>query len=177
VLLVGPAPPDMLLRHIAEAIARDLGVTICTVNSRNLARAGDLATILTSGQAGDMMYMDDVNALVPAIHSMLREGMVESAVDVGSGKGSLARTLRMTCQRFTLVGGVPSRRALTSDVVWDGASHVKGRGCGRRSALPRRLARGRALWACRHGGRSPRRLRGPHPPGCRGYQRLTLLSP
>jgi hypothetical protein len=74
--------------------------------------------------------MDDVNALVPAIRSMLREALVEFAVDVVIGKGSLARTPRMTCHRFTLVGGGPSRRALTSEAVWDGASHLEGRGCG-----------------------------------------------
>jgi hypothetical protein len=68
--------------------------------------------------------MDDVNALVPAVRSMLREAMVEYAVDFGIGKGSLARTLRMTCQRFTLVGGVPSRRALTSEAVSYFAEHI-----------------------------------------------------
>jgi serine/threonine protein kinase len=127
VLLVGPAPPGMLLRHIAEAIARDLGVTIRTVNSRDMAHAGDLATILTSVQAGHIVYMDDVNALALAISSMRREAMVEFAVDFGIGKGSLARTLRMTCQRFTLVGGIPSRRAVISEAVSYFAEHIDAR--------------------------------------------------
>jgi hypothetical protein len=117
----------MLLRHVAEAIARDLGVTIRTVNSRDVARAGDLATILTSVQAGDVVYMDDVNALAPPLRSVLRDAMVEFAVNVGIGMGSPARPLRMTCQRFTLVGGVPSRRALTSEAASYFVEHIDGR--------------------------------------------------
>ncbi len=123
-LLVGPPPAGILLRYVAEAIAAEMGVEIRTVNAHHIAHIGDLVAMLINLQDQPVLYIDDINALKPAFRTTLRDAMVEGGIDFIVGKGSVARTIRMTLMQFTIMGGVASRRALTSEAASYFAHHI-----------------------------------------------------
>lgn len=124
VLLVGPPPAGILLHHVAEALAADMGVEIRTANAHNMVHPGDLIAILTNMQDQQLLYIDDVNTLKSVVRSTLHGAMVDFVVDFVIGKGPAARTLAMDLQRFTIVGGMASRRVLTSEVTSYFAEHI-----------------------------------------------------
>jgi serine/threonine protein kinase len=124
ILFVGPPPPGLLINHVAEAAAVEMGVPIEAITAHQLPKVGDLVAIMTNVQVGTLLFIDDINTLHPAIRSTLHSFMADGMVDFTIGKGTSTRTLRMGVQPITIVGGLPSRRSLTSDVASYFAEHI-----------------------------------------------------
>ncbi|HWE60436.1 MAG TPA: protein kinase, partial [Chloroflexota bacterium] len=123
-LLIGPPPPGLLLSHIAAAVAISTGAPFRAVAANTLRKAGDLISILTNLNDGAVFYLDDMQSFDTGVRAMLRQALVENAVDFTIGKGASARVMRLGLKRFILVGGSSSRRARTIEAASLFALHV-----------------------------------------------------
>ncbi len=102
VLFTGP--PGLGKTTLAHLIARELGVGIHPTSGPVLERAGDLAAILTSLKRGDILFIDEIHRVNTIIEEVLYPAMEDYAIDVMIGEGPSARSVRLTLERFTLVG-------------------------------------------------------------------------
>src|SRR5947209_13111093 len=94
-------------------MAKELGVGIRTTSGPVLERPGDLVGLLTSLRAGDILFIDEVHRLRPALEEFLYPAMEEYRVDVRVVDGSHAQTIPMTLERFTLIGATTRFGLLT----------------------------------------------------------------
>ncbi len=102
VLLHGP--PGLGKTTLAQIVARELGVGFRATSGPVIQRAGDLAAILTNLQARDVLFIDEIHRLQPAIEEVLYPAMEDFQLDLIIGEGPAARTVRIDLQPFTLVG-------------------------------------------------------------------------
>ena len=102
VLLHGP--PGLGKTTLAQIVARELGVGFRATSGPVIQRAGDLAAILTNLQPRDVLFIDEIHRLQPAIEEILYPAMEDFQLDLIIGEGPGARSVRIDLQPFTLVG-------------------------------------------------------------------------
>src|SRR5450432_3880222 len=102
VLLHGP--PGLGKTTLAQIVARELGVGFRATSGPVIQRAGDLAAILTNLQPRDVLFIDEIHRLQPAIEEILYPAMEDYALDLIIGEGPSARSVRIDLAPFTLVG-------------------------------------------------------------------------
>jgi holliday junction DNA helicase RuvB len=102
VLLHGP--PGLGKTTLAQIVARELGVGFRATSGPVIAKAGDLAAILTNLQPRDVLFIDEIHRLQPAIEEVLYPAMEDFQLDLIIGEGPAARSVRIDLPPFTLVG-------------------------------------------------------------------------
>jgi Holliday junction DNA helicase RuvB len=106
-------PPGLGKTTLALLMAREMGVDIRITSGPVLERPGDLVGVLTSLKAGDILFIDEIHRLRPAIEEFLYPAMEEFRVDVRIADGPHAQTLPMTLEHFTLIGATTRFGLLT----------------------------------------------------------------
>ncbi len=112
VLLHGPA--GLGKTTLAMIIAREMGGRLRISSGPAIERPGDLASILSSLEDGDILFIDEIHRLHPSVEEVLYAAMEDFALDIVVGKGAGARDLRIKLARFTLVGATTRFARLTS---------------------------------------------------------------
>jgi Holliday junction DNA helicase RuvB len=107
-------PPGLGKTTLAQIMARELGVGFRMTSGPVLARAGDLAAILTNLEARDVLFIDEIHRLNPAVEEVLYPAMEDFELDLVIGEGPAARTVRIELQPFTLVGATTRLGLLTT---------------------------------------------------------------
>jgi Holliday junction DNA helicase RuvB len=102
VLLSGP--PGLGKTTLAQIIAKELGVGFRATSGPVIAKAGDLAAILTNLEPRDVLFIDEIHRLAPAVEEILYPAMEDFCLDLVIGEGPAARTVRIDLPPFTLVG-------------------------------------------------------------------------
>ncbi|MCK8785402.1 Holliday junction branch migration DNA helicase RuvB [Roseomonas sp. NAR14] len=106
-------PPGLGKTTLAQIVARELGVGFRATSGPVLQRAGDLAAILTNLQPRDVLFVDEIHRLQPAIEETLYPAMEDFQLDLIIGEGPAARTVRIDLPPFTLVGATTRSGLLT----------------------------------------------------------------
>lgn len=102
ILLYGP--PGLGKTTVSHLIAREMGVNIKVTSGPAIERAGDLASILTNLEKGDILFIDEIHRLNKVVEETLYPAMEDYALDIVIGKGPSARTLRLDLPQFTIIG-------------------------------------------------------------------------
>ncbi|MFW5660292.1 MAG: Holliday junction branch migration DNA helicase RuvB [Oceanicaulis sp.] len=102
VLLSGP--PGLGKTTLAQIVARELGVNFRATSGPVIAKAGDLAAILTNLEARNVLFIDEIHRLLPAVEEILYPAMEDFCLDLVIGEGPSARTVRIDLPPFTLIG-------------------------------------------------------------------------
>lgn len=112
VLLSGP--PGLGKTTLAQIIARELGVGFRATSGPVIARAGDLAALLTNLQPRDVLFIDEIHRLSPAVEEILYPAMEDFQLDLIIGEGPAARSVRIDLPSFTLVGATTRSGLVTT---------------------------------------------------------------
>ncbi|MEM6638145.1 MAG: Holliday junction branch migration DNA helicase RuvB [Pseudomonadota bacterium] len=107
-------PPGLGKTTLAQIVARELGVGFRMTSGPVLARAGDLAAILTNLESRDVLFIDEIHRLSPAVEEVLYPAMEDFELDLVIGEGPAARTVRIELQPFTLIGATTRLGLLTT---------------------------------------------------------------
>ena len=107
-------PPGLGKTTLAQIIARELGVGFRMTSGPVLVKAGDLAAILTNLEPRDVLFIDEIHRLNPAVEEVLYPALEDFALDLVIGEGPAARTVRIELQPFTLVGATTRLGLLTT---------------------------------------------------------------
>jgi Holliday junction DNA helicase RuvB len=107
-------PPGLGKTTLAQIMARELGVNFRMTSGPVLAKAGDLAAILTNLEARDVLFIDEIHRLNPAVEEVLYPALEDYELDLVIGEGPAARTVRIELQPFTLVGATTRLGLLTT---------------------------------------------------------------
>jgi Holliday junction DNA helicase RuvB len=112
VLLFGP--PGLGKTTLAQIVARELGVNFRATSGPVIAKAGDLAALLTNLQEKDVLFIDEIHRLNPAVEEILYPAMEDFQLDLIIGEGPSARSIRIDLPPFTLVGATTRSGLITT---------------------------------------------------------------
>jgi Holliday junction DNA helicase RuvB len=112
ILLSGP--PGLGKTTLANIIASAVGTTLHTTSGPQIEKAGDLAGVLTNLQRGDLLFIDEIHRLHPAIEEYLYPAMEDFRLDIIIDSGPSARSIQLQLPKFTLVGATTRSGMLTS---------------------------------------------------------------
>lgn len=106
-------PPGLGKTTLAQIVARELGVGFRATSGPVIARAGDLAAILTNLQPHDVLFIDEIHRLNPAVEEILYPAMEDFELDIIIGEGPAARSVRIDLPPFTLIGATTRSGLIT----------------------------------------------------------------
>ena len=106
-------PPGLGKTTLAQIVARELGVGFRATSGPVIARAGDLAALLTNLQPRDVLFIDEIHRLSPAVEEILYPAMEDFQLDLIIGEGPAARSIRIDLPPFTLVGATTRSGLIT----------------------------------------------------------------
>ena len=112
VLLYGP--PGLGKTTMAGVIAHELGASIRITSGPAIERAGDLASLLTNLQDGDVLFIDEIHRLPKTVEEVLYPAMEDFGLDVMLGKGPSAKSIRLDLPKFTIIGATTRAGALSA---------------------------------------------------------------
>jgi Holliday junction DNA helicase RuvB len=112
VLFVGP--PGLGKTTLAQIVSRELGVNFRATSGPVIAKAGDLAALLTNLEDRDVLFIDEIHRLNPAVEEILYPAMEDYQLDLIIGEGPAARSVRIDLAKFTLVGATTRAGLLTT---------------------------------------------------------------
>jgi Holliday junction DNA helicase RuvB len=112
VLFAGP--PGLGKTTLAQIMARELGVNFRATSGPVIAKAGDLAALLTNLEERDVLFIDEIHRLNPAVEEILYPAMEDFQLDLIIGEGPAARSVRIDLAKFTLVGATTRTGLLTT---------------------------------------------------------------
>mgnify|MGYP005848964167 CR=1 FL=1 len=112
VLFAGP--PGLGKTTLAQIVARELGVNFRATAGPVIAKAGDLAALLTNLEDRDVLFIDEIHRLSPAVEEILYPAMEDFQLDLIIGEGPAARSVRIDLARFTLIGATTRTGLLTT---------------------------------------------------------------
>ncbi len=107
-------PPGLGKTTLAQIVARELGVGFRATSGPVIAKSGDLAALLTNLEDGDVLFIDEIHRLQPAVEEILYPAMEDRVLDLMIGEGPSARSVRIDLPKFTLVGATTRQGLITT---------------------------------------------------------------
>src|SRR5262249_2337476 len=107
-------PPGLGKTTLAQIVARELGVNFRATSGPVIAKAGDLAALLTNLEERDVLFIDEIHRLNPAVEEILYPAMEDFQLDLIIGEGPAARSVKIDLAKFTLIGATTRAGLITN---------------------------------------------------------------